>query len=234
LIIYDKFFQKTKAQELVVTVGYFFPGIITAAKSLNIETIELQHGAFSRYHLGYSDNPAKPSPFNSSKMIVWNDFWAEKLRDVSTMLPIISYPILLRQNIEKNRFRKKVTDQVVILSQKPIQKQLFSFLKGNWSFLENKKVMVKLHPSEYRDWQNNIDILEISKKSNVTILTDVDLHQVLSESEYQIGVYSTALYEGLEYGLKTIILKLQFHEYMEELICSSVVSTDLDILCKRL
>jgi len=54
-------------------------------------------------------------------------------------------------------------------------------------------------------------------KDNVELVDD-DLYKLLSSSEYQVGVYSTAIYEGLLFGLKTILCNTMFVEYMEELI----------------
>ena len=36
-------------------------------------------------------------------------------------------------------------------------------------------------------------------------------------ASYQVGVYSTALFEGLRYGLKTFIFKTYGHEQMEKI-----------------
>ena len=53
--------------------------------------------------------------------------------------------------------------------------------------------------------------LKILKKLNsgyhniTSLITFCDLYDLISISEWQIGVFSTALYEGISFGLKTII-----------------------------
>ena len=41
---------------------------------------------------------------------------------------------------------------------------------------------------------------------------------MFSVSEYQLGVFSTALYEGVEFGCKTILADLPGIEYMDQFI----------------
>ena len=52
--------------------------IIKAAKDLNIETIELQHGTFSKYHLGYSfPGRRKKIDHFPDKFYSWGKYWNE-------------------------------------------------------------------------------------------------------------------------------------------------------------
>jgi hypothetical protein len=46
----------------------------------------------------------------------------------------------------------------------------------------------------------------------------IELYRYLAESEYLAGVFSTAIYEGLAFGCKTVIIELPGAEYMEELM----------------
>ena len=47
---------------------------------------------------------------------------------------------------------------------------------------------------------------------------DVDLYEFLSRVEYQVGVFSTTLYEGVEFNCKTILLYLPGIKYMDKFI----------------
>ena len=49
-------------------------------------------------------------------------------------------------------------------------------------------------------------------------LKDTDFYKLLAKSEYQAGVFSTALYEGVEFGCKTILFDLPGVEYMDKFI----------------
>jgi len=56
--------------------------------------------------------------------------------------------------------------------------------------------------------------------ANIKILDDskTSLYNLFSESEIQVGVASTAVYEGLAFGLKTYILDVPGSEYFQPLI----------------
>jgi hypothetical protein len=55
------------------------------------------------------------------------------------------------------------------------------------------------------------------------------LYQLFAESKVQVGVYSTAIYEGIGFGLQTILIRLPGIEYMDELIKSGIVKVATDV-----
>jgi hypothetical protein len=57
----------------------------------------------------------------------------------------------------------------------------------------------------------------VNERINVIDENDNDIYYYLNEAEYQIGVYSTVIFEGLGFGLKTFIVNLNLYETMEEL-----------------
>jgi hypothetical protein len=58
----------------------------------------------------------------------------------------------------------------------------------------------------------------LEKKHNIKVVTDINLYEQLANSEFQAGVFSTALYEGIEFNCKTILLDLPGIEYMDNFI----------------
>jgi len=50
-----------------------------------------------------------------------------------------------------------------------------------------------------------------------------DLYRLLAESYWQLGVYSTAIFEGLGLGCKTILVNLPGIEYMDPLVEAGAV-----------
>jgi len=56
--------------------------------------------------------------------------------------------------------------------------------------------------------------------SNINVLSgdSCSLYELLGESAIQIGVYSTALYEGLALGCRTYLVELSGYRYMEPLV----------------
>jgi hypothetical protein len=84
------------------------------------------------------------------------------------------------------------------------------------SHLLNQKIVYKLHPGEYARWKKEYPWLV---DADIKVIEDdsVSLYQLFAESKIQIGVNSTAIYEGLSFGLRTFVLNLPGVEYMEDL-----------------
>ncbi|RBQ23127.1 hypothetical protein ALNOE001_11460 [Candidatus Methanobinarius endosymbioticus] len=86
---------------------------------------------------------------------------------------------------------------------------------------ENYHIIYKLHPGEYSNWRTNYkNLVKAEKLNNFTIIDDntISLYELFSKSEYQIGVFSTAIYEGLLFNCKTFIVDLPGIEYMDSLV----------------
>jgi hypothetical protein len=218
--LFNILLKKVQPKNIYVIVSYVYGDLIKAAKDLNIKTYELQHGTFSKYHLGYSfPNRKKALEYFPDFFIVWNDYW-KNLIDI----PIDYKNIMLREfdylKNEKAKYSNimKINNQIVILSQGAIGENIATVILDNFKKLENYKILYKLHPGEYKDWKSNKALFELSKKNNVEICLNVDLYTLLASSSIQIGVFSTAIYEGIEFGCETILLDLPGIEYMEDLM----------------
>jgi len=62
------------------------------------------------------------------------------------------------------------------------------------------------------------------------------LYKLLAQSKVLVGVYSSAIYEGLGLGIRTYLFNLPGIEHMEELIESQLVSvvSSVDDLVKKI
>lgn len=63
------------------------------------------------------------------------------------------------------------------------------------------------------------------------VIKACDLYALLSDSKYVIGVYSTAIYEAIELGVKPILVNLSGIEYMEDLLTSGKAVTFEGFMC---
>jgi hypothetical protein len=97
------------------------------------------------------------------------------------------------------------------------------------------EVIYKLHPGEFDRWKSDYPWLS---EQSLTLIdhSEVDIHHYLAHANIQIGVYSTAIYEGLGYGLRTFIWKLPEYERMQELLDSKIAELvcNCDELIERL
>ena len=61
-------------------------------------------------------------------------------------------------------------------------------------------------------------LIYLQERYNIKVVTNIDLYEYLAKSEYQAGVFSTSLYEGIEFNCKTILLDVPGVEYMDKFI----------------
>ena len=269
---YRAIFEIKKPEKIFVVVGYENKAIIAAAKSKNIETIELQHGIISSYHLGYSypektrlkEKKVKEIEYFPDKLLTFGDYWKNACtypinsKNLITMgFPYFEENSKEFKSIQKN---KENTKQILFISQGVIGNYLSKFayelllllidknekekllpkneeeinLDNNTKDkkIEKYEIIYKLHPGEYETWQENYPYLNKSLKLNSSqnnikfkVIDDnnIPLYELFAKSEYQIGAFSTAIYEGLSFNCKTFIIDVPGIEYLEDLIKKNIV-----------
>jgi predicted SprT family Zn-dependent metalloprotease len=219
--IYNKIFQRVKPKTFYTVVSYGQAPIIKAAKDNAIQVIELQHGTFSKYHLGYSfPNRKEPLEYFPDKFYVWNDFWKEMIK-----LPIAdecvvsdSFRYVEKQKSKFIHFEKK-ENQLIVLSQGAIGNAIAEKLLEHYERFKNYEIKYKLHPGEFDRWKTYSALVKLSKYKNIEIVkNETHLYELFATSSLQIGVFSTALYEGVEFGCDTILFDLNGIEYMDRFV----------------
>lgn len=230
--IYRRLFLRVKPRRLTVVVGYAYGDAIAAAKSLNIETFELQHGTFSRYHLGYSyPSGAHGLEYFPDKFLAWGRFW----RDMD-VLPLVKSNIVLQGFTYFNRQRQlytcngKTGKRIVILSQAALGEKISEEVYRLRSAFSGYDLIYKLHPSEYERWREYPFLRALVEEINIEVVASVDLYSLLASASYQVGVFSTALYEGIGLGCKTFLLNLPGVEYMDALLEQGVA----ELVCNEI
>ncbi len=212
-------FAKRKTEKVYVVVSYAYGAMIKAAKDMGVEVIEIQHGVISEYHLGYSyPNTTKELDYFPDKLLCWGDFWRSAANYPIAKNNVIEHGFVYFNKLRLQYKINKEDNQIVILSQGSIGEKLMAFLCDMGRLLSSYKIIYKLHPGEYSTYKsyNSAPIIELF--DNIKIVTNVDMYKILAESEYQIGVNSTAIYEGLGFDCKTVLLELPGVEYMDVLI----------------
>jgi hypothetical protein len=213
--IYKEILQKTSPKKIYLVVSYGRSELIKAAKDLKIETIEFQHGTFSRYHLGYFYPNSKQLDYFPDKFLVWNIYWKNLIK---FPCEVEIYPFKYLENERKKYQLRKNKNQLIVLGQGGLTDRMAEKILNNLEKFKNYKILFKLHPNEYGKVKSYKNLVKLQKKLNIEILENVDLYKYLAESEYQAGVFSTALYEGVEFGCKTILFDLPGIEYMDKFI----------------
>ena len=198
--IYYKILEKTSPQKIFLVVSYSRPELIKAAKILKIETIELQHGTFSKYHLGYSFPGTKNLDYFPDKFYVWNDYWKSLIDFPVQSENVIINPFMYLET-EKQKYTsiKKVENRAIVLCQGGLTDGMAKLILDNFSYFSNMELIFKLHPEEYGRSHLYKNLLILLEMGNVQLVEDVNLYELFSQCIYQIGVFSTAVYEGVEF-----------------------------------
>jgi len=224
------FLYMLRPKAVVVAVSYsdcFSAPIVYASKELSISTFEVQHGCIGGLHLGYHypDSSANSVGIFPDFLLLFGEYWKEvaKYPVSKDQMKLIGFDYFKNaKNRVKDTKRRK---QIVFISQQVISERLLKVAIETAINLPDFKILFKLHPKQYHEWSTR-SLEELNKfPENLIVLSNsVDLYQLLSESELQVGVFSTAIYEGIGLGLKTVVVKLPGWEIMKSLASISSVS----------
>ncbi len=207
--------DRLRPRLVVVVVSYGKETLVEAAREREIPVVELQHGVIHPHHMGYAFPGAKKRAF-PDWLLSFGEFWRcaapypippERVRSVG-------YPYFDAERAGQRGVRRG--EQILFLSQRSIGAPL-ARLAVELARRQPRPVVFKLHPEEYRDWRTRYPGLAAS---GVRVIdSDAEpLYRLLAESSAQVGVYSTALYEGLGFGLDTFIAELPGADAMRRLV----------------
>ena len=226
--VYRKLLKKINPRAVVEVIS-ISPNVAVmndVAHELGIPVIELQHGPVdeSFFHYNYGKTQAKPQ--FPDHICVFSKYW----KDYSHMpipkenIRVTGFPFFER-SLRQYEGRKKKSGilTVCFLSQPTIGKWLADMAADFIELGGDYRVIYKLHPSEYSSWRRDYPRLEaLEKEGRAEVVDNAErkLYEVLSESDIQVGVHSTSVFEGLGFGLRTYIYRIQNSETMKNL-CSS-------------
>lgn len=222
---YEKVLDIIEPKIIIEVVGYKMDCMIVneLSKRMGIPTIELQHGTMGQGHIAYNYNQGEKIPQFPDKLLLFSDYWKK-----CTNFPIlkkdvvaVGYPYFEEQ-LKKYQCVKKYIDRrkktILFLSQWIIGEDLSKLAVELYSLMDNKDIHIiyKLHPGEYNGWEKRYPELAGSGIEVVDTL-DHNVYEYFAISDIQVGVFSTAIYEGLGFGLETYIYQTNYSEYMNEL-----------------
>lgn len=218
---YSKFLRKIRPKILFIVVGYGRESLIRAAKELYIPVVELQHGVLSKYHLGYDVSSGKKKDF-ADYFFSFGPAWGQMAHfpiPQEKIIPI-GYQYL---NTAANKYQKvEKKKQILFLSQGTIGDRLSEFaVELAKKIPADIRVIYKLHPGEYMRWKTEYKaLLQAFEDGLIDVITgdEPSLYQLQAQSKWQIGVNSTALFEGMVFKCKTYIVDLPGIEDVETLI----------------
>lgn len=185
-------------------------GLIAACHDLNIPVYEFQHGIVDQGHIAYSypsDNIT--NVYLPNKIVALSDFWFK-----DCILPFACKTISIGNDYfvpnklesPNDFFQRK--GKILVVSADVFGIELANFIKQCIvdSILKNYKFYFKLHPNQFNEY-NYYSTLFKDYNNVIIIQNEKDIPTLIGETEAMLTIQSTAVYEGLQKGISTYILK---------------------------
>jgi hypothetical protein len=214
---YERMLARADPELVFLVCSYGRHDLIEACQKLGITTVELQHGVMHPSHMGYAfPGDGRPGLF-PDHFFAFGRFWTEQVD-----LPIpperihcVGYPYF---EAERRRFKGVAKrQQILFISQGTVGYQLSRMAVELSRMMDHDwRIIYKLHPKETGGWREEYPWL--TRARGVDVLSEqVPLYRLFAESRIQVGVNSTALFEGLGFGLRTYLAQLHGVGHMRPL-----------------
>lgn len=166
--------------------------------------VELQHGAISPFHLGYS-YPGRPVVADQpDELWCFGSYWTD----------VADLPAGMRTEVMGASFLPppgpKDPRRVVFLSQGTVGAELIRTADAVAKQHPELEILYRLHPSERAE--------DYEIPAGLQVSTGGSTLDLLATATYQVGVSTTALFEGMALGCRTAVADLPGHEYLEPAI----------------
>lgn len=200
--------------------------LVEASKSLDIPTVELQHGMINEHAYTYSYPDGRRSPTFPEYFFTFGEFWTDVVEypiPEDNVIPV-GFPYLENRRAQYDMTRGG--DAVLFLSQPPIAEELSQVAIQLTEVDPSLDVRYKLHPTREDNWEKVYPWLT---GTDVTVFEgENSLYQLFSESRAQVSGWSTAIFEGMYFGLSTYLLDYPDVREMWDSLDRSVATTITD------
>jgi len=223
LPLYTKLLKRIKPKLVLLVNSFGKETLIEACKLLKIPTAELQHGIINNFHPTYAFSNQQRKYTFPDYMLVWGDYWKDNIDFPISQNNIISvgFPFIERELAKYRNVSKK--QQILFISQGYVGNNIAKLaLDLSHEIGSTHTIVYKLHPAECDNWKEIYPFL-VDSEVDVIDRKDALLHKLFAESIAQVGIGSTALFEGLAHGLDTYILDTAGAEYFEDLAQKGLV-----------
>jgi hypothetical protein len=218
-----KLLNRVQPKRFFQVVHYALPNQVLnqLCREKNIPTIEFQHGTMGSYHLAYNYDEGFQTRYTPGNLLMFGRYWINHTRfwAPSPKTKPIGFHWLESQKKTPAVSIKTQQKTIVFISQARIGEALSKLATNLHQQIDASKykLVFKLHPSEYPVWRQQYPWLQ---ESAIQVVDDasVSLYELFRSAHIQVGVSSTALYEGLSFNLDTFIYKQFSYSYMLPLI----------------
>lgn len=218
LPLYTRLLDRIDPSVVVIVISYGNETVIEACKQADVPVVELQHGVIYDHHYGYSYPENETKSTFPDYLLTFGEFWNRNVRfpiSDDHVIPV-GYPYL-ESRLDAYEAVES-TNQLLFISQGTIGHELSEFAVAAHEDLQiDHEIVYKLHPGEYDRWRDEYPRLA---ESDVTVIDGPEppLYQLFAASSAQVGVGSTAVYEGLCFDLETFVFDVDGADVLRPLV----------------
>ena len=205
-------FRKSKAKVLFAVNAWQLP-TISGAKRAGLRVIEPQHGVISSMHPRLSWKDPIGAAYLADEFWQWGTYWGDGLPEPVKRVTIGAPTFVSAQRgVAKKR-------QLLVIGQPQQSKNIIQFARFIAASVTNLAVVLKPHPQEnLEEVFETLDSFGVRPENLQVLEPKADTLPLIAESEFVIGVYSTALFEAVALGCKVGVLKLDGWKHVHTLV----------------
>lgn len=222
---FAEYFKAVGAKHLYIVNAYSEQSIVLGAKLAGVKVHEIQHGFVTSMHPAYAYPGKKKAKLDHApdSLLTWGSFWADGVPLPKGTDAIVTGPTkAFAEYREKvSREDRIIPKQVLFTSQGAVATALLTSALATAKALPDHNVIYRLHPNEtledYATLAASLGAKTLPKNFSFSHKDPIFL-DLVSQSEYLVGAFSTTLYEGLALGCKVLVLPLPGYEHVKRAI----------------
>jgi hypothetical protein len=217
---YARLLDRVQPRLILVVIGYrlVHQVLTVVAHTRGLAVAELQHGTLGPAHPAYNFAPGRRPESFPDQLLLFGALWRTAtpgLPLAPEATPAIGYAWLELQRARFARRSPARPRRLLFLSQRSIGSALSRIAVQLRELCPEAELHItyRLHPSEHAGWRDAYPELA---RSGIEVQTadQTPLYAAQCDSDWQAGVYSTALLEGLAFGLPTYVVTLPGSEQL--------------------
>ena len=210
---FNRLLKKINPSRIVIDTYYerFNLALILSAKKLGIEVDEYQHGTINKCHIAYNLKRLHDR-YLPDHFLLFGDYWRDTLIFPDKNRMIIAGSLEMEKRTLTHSFKNldTSTKTILFISQGPYTDYMYPFAVSLADHLDKKnikyKILYKLHPNEIYSWKT----LHKEYCDERIVLETGNLYDLFETVDYQIGINSTAIFEGFAFKKITMIIDCDY------------------------
>jgi hypothetical protein len=188
-----------RPRKVVLVDGYSSnAALIWTARQMGIVTIEVQHGACGRSHMGYLAIGASPEPLAPDYFLAWNAFWRDRMLEVPGYVSKIKVCPATAQLLPGRVGQGTDSARVLLIHQPIASRVLRDLITRLPDRTDMSTLSVKFHPSIQPEWQKEIE--RLCERKGIAVLRDVPIADIIGDYDRIVGWFSTVLSQAAAAG----------------------------------